>query len=90
MSYSEARSEAEAVLTKLAARQSFRKLSIVDEAAVETDLAFTFLETPYAFTRDGDVSAALAANLPIKVPRGGTGITYEMTPTDPEGEESGK
>lgn len=35
MSYSEARSEAEAVLTKLAARQSFRKLSIVDEAAVE-------------------------------------------------------
>nr|WP_280178391.1 YrhB domain-containing protein [Mycobacterium attenuatum] len=53
------------------------ELMIVDSAIVETEEAWHFPYEAVAFVVHGDISAALAGNVPVKVPRDGSPITYE-------------
>ncbi|MCV7123221.1 YrhB domain-containing protein [Mycobacterium lacus] len=50
---------------------------IVDSAIVETEEAWYFPYDAVAFVVDGDISAALAGNVPVKVPRDGSALTWD-------------
>ena len=73
----EARQLATRVLQKLAAEQNLGDLMIIDDAIVETDTAWYFPYDAAAFLLRGEVSSALAGNLPVKVSRDGAAVTYE-------------
>jgi hypothetical protein len=80
--FSEARSRAAAALAKVAVHHNPRELAIINDAVTKTDFAWYFPYDTLAFICHGDVSAALAGNLPIKVPRGGTATSFEAPPSD--------
>lgn len=50
---------------------------IVDSAIVETEEAWYFPYDAVAFIAHGDICAALAGNVPVRVPRDGSAFTYE-------------
>jgi hypothetical protein len=81
---SEARKLATNALHKLAEEQGLGELMIVDEAIIETQVAWYFPYDAKAFLLQGDVSSALAGNLPVKVPRDGSGLAYEAPPRSSE------
>lgn len=53
---------------------------IVDEAIVETPVAWYFPYDAVAFVSQGEVSAALAGNLAVKVLRDGSAVTFDEIP----------
>jgi hypothetical protein len=61
----------------MAEEQRLGDVMIVDDAIVETDTAWYFPYDATAFVLQGSVSAALAGNVPVKVPRDGTAISFE-------------
>lgn len=77
---SEARNLAVNALNRLADEQNLGDLMIIDEAIVETTTAWYFPYDATAFVLRGDVSSALAGNLPVKVSRDGAATTYEAPP----------
>jgi hypothetical protein len=77
LTFSEARARAWDAIAHMAEEQRLGDLMIVDEAIVETDAAWYFPYDATAFVKDGRISAALAGNLPVKVLRDGTAISYE-------------
>lgn len=77
ISFGEARMRAMDAIRRLAKEQNLGDLMIVDDAIVETKLAWYFPYDAADFIRQGDISAALAGNIPVKVPRDGSAITYE-------------
>jgi Immunity protein 35 len=77
---SEAQKLAMDALKRLAEEQALGDLMIIEEAIVETDAAWYFPYDATAFVLHGNISSALAGNLPVKVSRDGTVLTYEMPP----------
>jgi hypothetical protein len=73
----QARSLAMDALNKLAERQGVGHITIIDESIVETETAWYFPYDARDFLLHGDVSSALTGNLPVKVSRDGTTISYE-------------
>ncbi|MBA2784634.1 YrhB domain-containing protein [Mycobacterium canetti] len=78
----EARIRATDAISKLAEKERLGDLMIVDAAIVETEEAWYFPYDAVAFVVHGDISAALAGNVPVKVPRDGSALTYEA-PSQP-------
>ncbi|SIL39056.1 Uncharacterised protein [Mycobacteroides abscessus subsp. abscessus] len=76
----EARAEAESVLRSLAEKESLDDLKIVEGSVTETEEAWYFPYNSVRYLMYGDISAALAGNLPIKVPKNGSPVTYELPP----------
>jgi hypothetical protein len=76
----EARIRATDAISKLAVKEQLGDLMIVEAAIVETEEAFYFPYDAVAFVVYGNISAALAGNLPVRVPRDGTALTFEAPP----------
>lgn len=77
ISFAEARIRAIDAITKLAAKERLGDLMIVDSAIMETVEAWYFPYDAVAFLLHGNISAALAGNVPVKVPKNGSAVTYE-------------
>jgi hypothetical protein len=77
ITFNEAQLRAQNAIYELAERNQLGELMIIDSAIVETESAWYFPYDSSAFVLRGDISAALAGNLPVKVPRDGTTLTYE-------------
>lgn len=75
---SEARLLAMAAIAKMAEEQRLGELMIIDDAVVETDRAWYFPYDSTAYALRGEISSALAGNLPVKVARDGGRISYEV------------
>jgi hypothetical protein len=76
----EARIRAADAIRELAQKEQLGDLMIVDAAIVETDEAWYFPYDTVAFVVHGDLSAALAGNVPVRVPRDGGALTFEAPP----------
>ena len=76
----EARMRATDVIAKLAEKEQLGDLMIVDAAIVETEEAWYFPYDAVAFVVDGNISAALAGNVPVRVSRDGSAPTFEAPP----------
>ncbi|VBA45059.1 hypothetical protein LAUMK13_05331 [Mycobacterium innocens] len=72
-----ARMRAVEAIDKLAEKERLRELMIIDSAIVETNGAWYCPYDAVAFVVHGDISAALAGNVPVRVPRDGSALTYE-------------
>ncbi|POX88610.1 hypothetical protein C3477_10245 [Mycobacterium kansasii] len=72
-----ARMRAVEAIDKLAENERLGELMIGDSAIVETKEAWYFPYDAVAFVVHGDISAALAGNVPVRVPRDGSALTYE-------------
>ncbi|SOJ55787.1 hypothetical protein MSIMFB_03266 [Mycobacterium simulans] len=75
--FDEARRRAIHTIRELAEKGRLSDLMIVDMAIVETQEAWYFPYDAVAFVLNGDISAALAGNVPVKVPKDGSALTYE-------------
>jgi len=73
----EARIRATDAISKLAVKEQLGDLMIVEAAIVETEEAWYFPYDAVAFVVHGDISAALAGNVPVRVPRDGSALTFE-------------
>ena len=73
----EARTRATDAISKLAVKEQLGELMIVEAAIVATDEAWYFPYDAVAFVVHGDISAALAGNVPVRVPRDGSALTFE-------------
>jgi hypothetical protein len=82
ISIDEARKLAKAALERLSKEQDLGDLLIIDDAVIEAAHAWYFPYDAAAFILQGNVSSALAGNLPVKVSRDGAEVTYEASPTD--------
>lgn len=67
-------------IDEMARREELGDLMIIDAAIVESESAWYFPYDASAFIVNGEISAALAGNVPIKVPRDGAKILYEEPP----------
>ena len=78
----QARTLATNAMNKLANEHSLGDLIIIDAAIIETEDAWFFPYDTTAFVLHGDVSSALAGNLPVTVSRDGSvvTVTYEAPP----------
>jgi len=76
----EARARAADAISNLAVKERLGDLMIVDEAIVETHEAWYFPYDSVAYVIHGDLSAALAGNVPARVPRDGGAPTFEAPP----------
>jgi hypothetical protein len=76
ISFSEARQLAVKAIETLAQEEHLGDLMILDEAVVETDSAWYFPYDSTAFIVHGNISAALAGNLPARVPKDGASVTF--------------
>ncbi|WP_156920413.1 YrhB domain-containing protein [Segniliparus rugosus] len=56
------------------------EVSILDNSVLETETAWYFPYNSTEYIAHGTVSAALAGNLPVKVPKDGTAIGYDLPP----------
>lgn len=77
ISFEEARVRAVDAINHLARREQLGDLTIIDAAIVETESAWYFPYDAVDFIVNGNVSTALAGNVPIKVPKDGGATTYE-------------
>ncbi|WP_162877315.1 YrhB domain-containing protein [Mycobacterium persicum] len=77
MDLKSARMLAVEAINKLMRTERLGELMIVDSAIIETEEAWYFPYDAAAFVVNGDISAALAGNVPVKVPRVGGALTYE-------------
>jgi hypothetical protein len=77
ITFDEARSRAEAALGKMVEEQKLGDVMIIDDAIIETDQAWYFPYDSVAFILRGDISSALAGNLPVCVSRDGERVTFE-------------
>jgi hypothetical protein len=77
ITFSDARSLALAAIRKMAEEQRLGELMIIDDGVVETDRAWYFPYDSTAFALRGEISFALAGNLPVRVDREGGQITYQ-------------
>jgi hypothetical protein len=77
ITFNEAKLLAQNAINELAERNQLGELTIIDSAVVETESAWYFPYDSSAFILHGDISAALAGNLPVKVSRDGTMLSYE-------------
>jgi len=73
----QARIRATDAISKLAVKEQLGDLMIVEAAIVETEEAWYFPYDAAAFVVHGDISAALAGNVPVRVPRDGSALTFE-------------
>jgi hypothetical protein len=78
--FNEARIRATDSISKLAAKEQLGDLMIVEAAIVETEEAWYFPYDAIAFVLHGNISAALAGNVPVRVPKDGSAITFEAPP----------
>lgn len=78
ISFSEARQVAVKAIEKLAHEEHLGDLMIIDEAVVETDSAWYFPYDSTAFTLHGNISAALAGNLPARVAKDDASVTFAV------------
>jgi hypothetical protein len=78
ISFSEARALAVEAIAKLAQEEHLGDLMIVDDAVVETSSAWYFPYDSTAFILHGDVSAALAGNLPARVAKDDASVTFAV------------
>ena len=78
----EARIRAADAISKLAVKEQLGDLMIVEAAIVETEEAWYFPYDAVAFVVHGNISAALAGNVPVRVPRDGSALTFEA-PSQP-------
>jgi hypothetical protein len=81
ISLDEARKLAKAALERLSKEQGLGDLLIIDDAVIAAPHAWYFPYDSAAFILQGNISSALAGNLPVKVSRDGTELTYEASPT---------
>lgn len=72
-----ARAQAHAAITRLAEEQGLGELIIVDEGTIETPDAWYFPYDSAAFVLRGEMSSALAGNIPVRVARDGSGVRFE-------------
>jgi hypothetical protein len=73
----EARIRATDAISKLAVKEQLGDLMIVEAAIVETEEAWYFPYDAVAFVLHGNISAALAGNLPVRVPKDGSALSFE-------------
>ncbi|KAA1249430.1 hypothetical protein F0Q45_15175 [Mycobacterium simiae] len=76
-SFEEARLLATDAINQLAEQGRLGDLMIVDSAIIETAEARYFPYDAVSFLVLGNVSAALAGNVPVKVTKMGSEVTYE-------------
>jgi hypothetical protein len=67
-------------ISQLAVKEQLGELMIVEAAIAETEEAWYFPYDTVAFLLHGDISAALAGNVPVRVPRDGSALTFEAPP----------
>ncbi|MCU1647064.1 MAG: hypothetical protein JWN03_7339 [Nocardia sp.] len=75
-----ARESAEQKLAELAAANELGEVRIVDDAIVETETDWYFPYDAVAFIERGDISAALAGNIPIRVTKSDGQISLSLPP----------
>lgn len=71
-----ARERALEAIAALADRVGLTELVIVDDGVVETEVAWYFPYDSAAYVERGEVSAALAGNLPVMVRKDGSEVTF--------------
>lgn len=67
-----------AALEEMASQQGLGPIVILDQFVVETPEAWYFPYDSEAFVTRGEISAALAGNLPVRVARDGTSVRFEQ------------
>ena len=72
-----ARAQALIAIKKLAEEQNLGELIIVDDGIIETPGAWYFPYDSAAFILRGEISSALAGNIPVRVARDGSGLRFE-------------
>ncbi|MET9489949.1 YrhB domain-containing protein [Nocardia sp. NPDC006630] len=77
---STARESAEQMLAELAAAGKLGEVRIVDDAIVETETDWYFPYDAVAYIERGDISAALAGNIPIRVTKSDGQISLSPPP----------
>ncbi|WP_330182199.1 YrhB family protein [Nocardia sp. NBC_01503] len=75
-----ARELAERKLAELAAANELGAVRIVDDAIVETDSDWYFPYDAIAYLEQGEISAALAGNIPIRVEKSSGETSLELPP----------
>ncbi|WP_081290634.1 YrhB domain-containing protein [Mycobacterium asiaticum] len=80
--FTEAERRANAALQKMQVEDDLDNLIFVEDGILETEEAWYFPYDSEAYLLRGDLSAALAGNLPIKVLRDGTAVACEAPPLD--------
>jgi hypothetical protein len=81
MDLGDARAQALAAVRKLAEAKDLGELMIVDVGVIETPEAWYFPYDSTAFVLRGDISSALAGNIPVRVARDGSGVRFEVPST---------
>jgi hypothetical protein len=72
-----ARTQALVAIARLAEEQGLGELLIVEDCILETPDAWYFPYDSAGFILGGDVSSALAGNIPVRVARDGSGLRFE-------------
>lgn len=75
--FDEARALAIAALQAMAEESELYELVILDEFTLETPDAWYFPYDSEAYVTDGQLTAALAGNVPIRVAKDGSGLSFE-------------
>jgi hypothetical protein len=77
MDLASAQIQALAAIARLAEEQGLGELVLVEDCIVETPDAWYFSYDSADFILGGDVSSALAGNIPVRVARDQTGVRFE-------------
>lgn len=75
--FAAARTEALGAIERLAAEQSLGELILIEDRIIETADAWYFPYDSAAFVLRGEISSALAGNIPVRVARDGSGVRFE-------------
>ncbi|BBZ79956.1 hypothetical protein MANY_52930 [Mycolicibacterium anyangense] len=76
--FRDAHLKALAAIEEMASEQGLGSLVILDQLVVETPEAWYFPYDSEAFVVRGEISEALAGNLPVRVARDGTSVRFEQ------------
>jgi len=76
--FHDAHFKALAAIEEMASEHGLGRLVILDQFVVETPEAWYFPYDSEAFVVRGEVSAALAGNLPVRVAKDGASVRFEQ------------
>jgi len=72
-----AQTQALEAIERLASEQNLGELILIEDRIVETPDAWYFPYDSAAFVLRGEISSALAGNIPVRVARDGSGVRFE-------------
>jgi hypothetical protein len=90
ITFDQARALACDALSTFSSKESLGDVIIVEEEIIETEFAWYFPYDGRTFVLDGDMSSALAGNVPIKVGRDDGAVSFEVPPQGFRFEQEGR